>query len=228
VVIPTLLILIGIILIIKQFFPDFQQYLEKQLGLLSQGNLALVSDEYVINQKYISDPKGLSKLTQNALSQNILTRDDKALNYSGTFYISIPSIGLNRLPVTPNVDSSSEDVYKSVLHNSLAHFRNTGLPISDVQNNIVIYGHSASPNYNPQPTDTEVAFSFLPNLKVGDDIFIEMDGQQYQYKMYKSKIVEPEDTSIINGTHGKQTLTLFTCFPLGSNENRYVAIARPV
>jgi LPXTG-site transpeptidase (sortase) family protein len=97
-----------------------------------------------------------------------------------------------------------------------------------VENNIVIYGHSASPNYGPKPTDPYVAFSFLPDIKVGDDIYIEMSGQEYHFKTYRNKIVEPNDTSIITGTKGNRTLTLFTCFPLGSNSQRFVSIAREV
>src|SRR5690606_20263638 len=134
----------------------------------------------------------------------------------------------HRLPVEANVDSSSEESYNLALQDSLAHFKGTGLPISDVQNNIVIYGHSASPNYNPRRTDPEVAFSYLPELKVGDDIIIEIEGKEYRFKMYRSKIVEPDDTSVITGTKGKRTLTLFTCYPIGANSQRYVALAREV
>lgn len=73
-----------------------------------------------------------------------------------------------------------------------------------------------------------VAFSFLPDLKVGDEITIEIDGKTFTYQMFRSKIVEPNDLSIITGTAGKGTLTLFTCFPLGSDAKRYTAVARPV
>lgn len=228
IVVPGAFILLGIALIYQQLFPDIQGIIQENSGVLSQGTLSPVSEEYVNKRQYISSPTGLAELTQKALEEDILSIDSTSKFYKGKFEISIPSLGINRLPVTANVDSTKEESYMSVLDSTLAHFENTGLPISEVQNNIVIYGHSASLNYSPTPSDPMVAFSFLPELKVGDDIILHMEGKEYKFKMQRSKIVEPTDTSIITGTKGRRTLTLFTCFPLGNNAKRYVAIARPV
>jgi len=228
VVFPLVFIFIGLAFIYQQFYPQIQQMIQEKNGYYNTGNLSLVEGEYINLSEYVSHPKNLSTLAQDAISQHVLQKDDVSENYKGTFYISIPSIGINHLPVQANVNSTSEDVYNQVLNYSLAHFENTGLPISNVKNNMVIYGHSASPSYNPKATDPMVAFSFLPDLKVGDQIIIEIEGKTYTYQMYKSKIVEPDDVSIINGDPGKGTLTLFTCFPLGSDAKRYTAVARPV
>ncbi len=228
ILIPGFFVLAGGIFIYQQFFPDIQQSLLQSSGYYDRGNVAAVDDTYIDISKYISNPQNLDSLTNTALSLNILQPDPVSLNYSNVFYISIPSIGINRLPVQSNVDSSSENAYNAVLNNTLAHFRSTGLPISDVKNNIVIYGHSASPNLNPSRNTPLMAFSFIPELQVGDEIIIEIEGREFKYKMFSSKIVEPDETSIITGTKGRGTLTLFTCFPLGSNKERYVAVARPV
>ncbi len=228
ILVPSVFIVLGFVFIYQQFFPEVKQMITQKAGYLSQGTLAPVQDEYFNLSQYVSQPSGTAELTFNAINQHILEDDSISLTYSGTFYISIPALGMNRLPVTANVDSTSEETYEKALNTALAHFKSTSLPLSNVNNNSVIYGHSASPNYGPKPSDPYVGFSFLPDLKVGDDIIIEMNGTTYKYKMYKSKIVDPSDTSIITGTKGKKTLTLFTCYPLGSNAQRYVAIARPV
>lgn len=228
VLIPGILIFAGAMFIYQEFYPDVAQVIQQNSGYYNQSILSPVDEQYINIVKYIAKPEGLGTLTQNALNLNILAPDPETLKFQDTFYISIPSIGINKLPVKPNVDSTSEQSYMSVLNTALAHFRNTGLPISDVGNNIVIYGHSASPNFNPQRTDPMLAFSFIPELKIGDEIIIEINNQVYRYKMQRSKIVEPDDTSIITGVKGKGTLTLFTCFPAGSNAQRYVAVARPV
>lgn len=225
---PAIFVFLGLFFIYQNFLPQIQQFIQENNGYYTTGNLSPVDEEYIDLSLYVSKPKDLSTLTQQAINQHILEKDDTSKNYRGTFYISIPSIGINRLPVKANVDSSSEESYNQVLNYSLAHFESTGLPISEVKNNIVIYGHSASLNYNPRPTDPMVAFSFLPDLKVGDEITIEIDGKTFTYQMFKSKIVEPNDLSIITGTAGKGNLTLFTCFPLGSDAKRYTAVARPV
>jgi len=227
-VIPLIFIGIGGVFIYKEFFPDIQAALQTSNGYLSQGNVSPVSDQYIDLASYISQPQGFKELTIEALNEHTLENDTTSLEYDGTFYLTIPSIGIDRLAVQANVDSTTESVYNQVLLTKLAHFKSTGLPISDIKNNMLIYGHSASPNYNPSPKDTEVAFSFLPDLQVGDEIIIQMEGKDYKYIMSSSKIVKPTDTSVITGAKGKKTLTLVTCFPLGSNENRYVAVARPV
>ncbi len=227
-IIPAFFIVVGIFFIFQYIYPEIKYRLEKSNGLVAQGTTTLIAENYVDVSKFISNPAGLSKVTAQAFSQNILQSDEVSRNYKKLFYISIPSLGINRLPVQPNVDSTTESAYNAVLKNSLAHFENTGLPVSEVLNNIVIYGHSATSNYNPRPTDPEVAFSFLPNLKVGDEITIEMEGKEYKFRMYRSKIVEPTDFSVITGSSNQRTLTLFTCYPPGNNSNRYVAVARPI
>ena len=226
IIIPLILVSTGVFFIYRQFFPDIKQFIENNSGYLTQGNISPVSDSYVNYDIYLSNPSGLTELTKRALDENILAVDDTSLNYSGNFYISIPSLNINRLPVQANVDSSSEEIYNEALKDSLAHFKSTGLPISTIQNNIVIYGHSASPNYNPRKDDPEVAFTYISELKVGDVITIEIEGKEFNFTMYKSKIVDATDISIITGTKGKRTLTLFTCYPAGNNSQRYVALAR--
>ncbi|BCX13709.1 MAG: hypothetical protein KatS3mg085_241 [Candidatus Dojkabacteria bacterium] len=225
---PLILFVSGIYFIFQQFKPDIQQKLKEQSGQLAQGTIALVPEEFIEMSEYVSIPQGLEELTEKALSENVLKEDTVSLSYSGVFYLSIPSLGMERLPVEANVDSSSKESYLPALEDSLAHFKYTGLPISDIPNNIVIYGHSASPSYNPKRSDPMVAFSYLQEISVGDDIFIEIDGKTFQFKMQRSKIVDPTDIEIITGTPGKRTLTLFTCFPNGSNSKRFVAVAREV
>jgi sortase A len=227
-IIPVGLISLGLGFIYLQILPKIQEYSHDEGNVLYQGTISPVEEQYIDLANYISNPAGISELTTNALKTNILQDDEISKNYRGTFYISIPSLGINRMPVLANVDSTSESSYNAVLHSSLAHFKNTGLPISNVENNIVIYGHSASTAYNPRSNDPEVAFSFLQNLKVGDDIILEMEGKTYSFKMQRSKIVKPDDVSIITGTRNKRSLTLFTCYPSGSSAYRYVALARPV
>lgn len=227
-ILPLVFIGIGAVFIYREFFPDIQAAIQSSSGYLAQGNVSPVSDQYLDLASYISKPQSFKELTIQALNEHTLEEDTQSLNYSGVFYITIPSIGINRLPVEANVDSTSEEIYNKVLLTRLAHFKSTGLPVSEVKNNILVYGHSASPNYNPSPKDPQVAFSFLPELKVGDEITVEMEGKEHKFVMSSSKIVKPTDTSVITGTKGRRTLTLVTCFPLGSNENRYVAVARPV
>ena len=229
--IPLILVSIGAFILYGQLKPAAEQRLKEATGYYDQGTVTLVEGDFLsAREQYLSNPGSeyFQSLTNQALSQKVLKEDPVSNNYKNTFYITVDSLGLNRLAVTPNVESGVEEVYQSVLQSTLAHFKGTGLPISDVENNIVIYGHSASGDYFSRTGDKVAAFSRLSELQIGDEVKVEMDGKTFKYKISKSKIVEPNDVSIINGSSDKQTLTLFTCYPNGSNGKRYVAVAKPI
>jgi len=229
-IIPGIFVVAGLSLIYFQIQPSITNSIKESAGYYNQGTVSLVQESYIQNKmQYISNPGAdyFKQLTSDAFSMQPAV-DTISPTYSGKLYLTIPSLGFNRLPIAANVDSNSEEAYNSVLTGALAHFKGTSLPFSTEKSNIVIYGHSASGNYNPSPSDVLAAFSFLQDLKVGDLIILEMNGVEYKYQMVKSKIVQPNDISIINGENGKESLTLFTCYPPGNRSHRYVAIARPV
>jgi LPXTG-site transpeptidase (sortase) family protein len=227
---PLILIILGYSIIFNQLWPDIEQKIKISQGYYDSQPVPLVAGDYFERTKFLSNPDGdyFKTIAANASSQNILKEDTVSNNYRGNFIISIPSLELNNLPVTANVDSSQESVYRKALLSALAHFETTGLPISDVDNNIVIYGHSSSGDYYERTKDIAGAFSRLNKIKVGDIVSVEMEGKTYNYRINKTKIVEPYNTEIITGTPGKRTLTLFTCFPNGNSAQRFVAVANPI
>jgi sortase A len=228
--IPFIIILFGVSIIYHQVWPDIEQRVKQISGYYDNSTIPLVAGDYIEKAQYLSNPGSdyFKKLNDDASSTNILKDDPTSRNYRGRFTISIPSLDFNNLPVTANVDSGNETVYRNILNTTLAHFQGTGLPISDVSNNIVIYGHSSAGDYFERTHDLAGAFSRLNRIQVGDQITIKMEGKEYVYRVVKSKIVQPDDASIITGTRDKRTLTLFTCFPNGNSAQRFVAIANPV
>lgn len=230
-VIPAFLILGGIALIYQQYSGTINETLRSLAQYDVQGTVPLVQESYLAERlKYVSNPGSdyFKQLTDTAFTQEGFQPDLESADYHGMMYLTIPSLGFQRLPVAANVESGTKEVYDKVLNNSLAHFRGTSLPIATNPHNIVIYGHSASGSYQPNPNDVLAAFSFLSDLKVGDLIVLEVEGKEYSYKMTRSKIVQPDDISIITATPGRESLTLFTCYPDGNSAQRYVAIATPV
>lgn len=231
-VVPAVFIFYGIYMLANQFTPALLEKARERLGYYDQGTTALVAGDYISAKvQYLSNPGAeyFQQLQNNAFSDKQLRSDETSNNYKGVFKLSIPELGLQELPVQANVDSGIEEIYDKVLEKGLAHMESTGLPISDVMNNIVIYGHSAGGDYYNRTGDPAAAFSRLNKAKVGDEIIVTMDGKEYKYKVSKTKIVKPQDVSIITGdSTSKQTLTLFTCYPAGNNSNRLVVIANPI
>lgn len=228
--VPLLLIIFGYSIIFNQVWPDIEQNIKLSQGYYDTEPVPLVAGDYFERVKYLSNPGSdyFKTISAEATQQHILKEDTISNNYSGIFKISIPSLELNNLPVKANVDSSQESIYRKALLTALAHFKGTSLPISDVENNIVIYGHSSSGDYYERTKDIAGAFSRLNKIKVGDIVSLQMEGKTYDYRIIKTKIVEPYNTEIISGTPGKRTLTLFTCFPNGNGSQRFVAVANPV
>lgn len=228
---PLLLIVGGLGFIYMQIQPSLKEEVRTALNLTNQGNVALVSSDYIDNRlQYVSNPgfDYFRQLTEAAIQSGEFVVDQESLNFNGIFYLSIPKLGINRMGVQSNVDSTNSDIYNRVLDRNLAHFRGSSLPFVTNPGNIVVYGHSVGGSYTPRPNDVVSAFSFLPELKVGDEIIIEINGTQHKYVMRRSRVVTPDDTSILASTPGREALTLFTCYPPGSREKRLVISAVPV
>lgn len=228
--IPVILIATGIILLHKELWPEVEQQIKESEGYYNQGSTPLVDVDYIQSRQLYLSTLGANyfkDLSDNALSQHVLREDPISKNYSGNFKLSIPSIGLNNLPVKANVKSGDSNEYEEVLKTHIAHMDGTGLPISDINNNSVLYGHSARGDYFDQTQDVAGAFSRLQKLQIGDKITIEMEGKTYTYKVSKTKIVQPDDISIVTGVPNERTLTLFTCFPNGNPAKRFVVVAKP-
>ncbi len=231
ILIPSLFIIAGSIILSRQIFPEMKQRAREISGYYESGRPELVKGDSIRpKETYLSNPGSeyFKELTKDALSQHVLQNDPVSLEYKNNFKISIPSLELNSLPVKPNVESGVESAYQEALKGALAHFKGTSLPISDINNNIVIYGHSAGGDYYSRTKDITAAFSKLSEIKIGDEVSIEIEGQTHKYRVVQTKIVKPEDVSIITGQKNKSTLTLFTCYPNGNNAKRFVAIARPI
>jgi sortase A len=67
-------------------------------------------------------------------------------------------------------------------------------------------------------------FRYLPEVKVGDEITVYAGEQPYRYSVRATRIVEPDDVSIMGPTSAP-VLTLLTCYPYMIDTQRFVVIA---
>ncbi|WP_246213191.1 class D sortase [Aminipila butyrica] len=118
--------------------------------------------------------------------------------------ISIPSISSDQLLLE---GSSSKQ-----LKYGAGHVTGTALP-GDV-GNCSIAGHR---NYT-----FGSYFNRLDEVQVNDLITIQYNNATFTYIVTESFIVEPDDVSILASTPNLSTLTLITCHPKGSNEQRLI------
>ena len=89
----------------------------------------------------------------------------------------------------------------------------------DKGGNTIITAH----RYLYRPPNPKTFF-LLDKLTKGDIITIYWQNKKYQYKVRESKVVEPDEISILHNTPHPQ-LTLFSCTPLFTSKQRLVVIA---
>lgn len=145
-------------------------------------------------------------------------------SYSRDMKLSIPSIGISNIIVTPNVDSFDEKIYNATLKRGLAHFLGTAVPGDG--GNSFIYGHSTVQSWFDKHQDQpETIFTKLEHVEIADKVEIERDGKILEYIVQKKKIVAPDDFKVLTGINGKETITLMTCWPVGIGSQRLIIIA---
>jgi sortase A len=135
-----------------------------------------------------------------------------------TLSITIPRMGLKDLEMP---DSSSQSVLD---RQGIMHLSGTGFPWQRLSNTYVA-GHAqgyAGSRY-------ERVFEDLDKLRDGDRIILrDANGKAYTYKVYKSFVVSPADYWVTNPVKDRQVVTLQTCWPAPSYEQRLIVRAERV
>ena len=131
-------------------------------------------------------------------------------------FIKIEKITVNA-PIVWDV--SEQDILDN-LKNGVVHYKGTSRPGEG--GNVFIVGHSS--NYFWIKSDYNQIFALLDKLVNGDRIEIRKGTQSYFYDVTEKKVVSPKQVEVLNSLN-KETLTLMTCWPVGTNLNRLVVQA---
>jgi LPXTG-site transpeptidase (sortase) family protein len=145
-------------------------------------------------------------------------------DYKNDMSVTVESVGIKDIVISSNVESSNEAVYNQYLKRGVAHFKGTPLPGDG--GNSFIYGHSAVESFFSRNRDLpETIFSRLNNIDIGQKVVVKRDDKVLEYTVRNKKIVEPDDFSILQPVHNKETITLMTCWPLGLGTKRLIVVA---
>jgi sortase A len=126
--------------------------------------------------------------------------------------ITVPRLGLKDVAV-PTGSRQAELDKQGILH-----LRNSGLPwIED--SNTFITGHALGFPWTRVP----YAFYKLDKMKPGDKIFVEdKEGHEYTFVVYDLLTVEPGDFWVTYPVEGKTVISLQSCTPIPTFENRLI------
>ncbi|MBE6707905.1 MAG: class C sortase [Ruminococcaceae bacterium] len=139
----------------------------------------------------------------------------KALDISGTGmmgYISIPKIS-QELPIYHGTSDS-------VLSVAAGHFEGSSLPVGGESTHSVISAHRGLPS--------ATLFTYLDRMELGDVFYITILDRTFTYEVDQIRIVEPDDSSLIQIENGKDYCTLLTCTPYGINTQRLLVRAHQI
>ncbi len=101
------------------------------------------------------------------------------------------------------------------LKDGVAHYQGTSLPGQG--GNVFIVGHSS--NYFWVKSDYNNIFALLDKLSSGDRIEVSRNNVNYIYEVKETRIVKPDEVQVLENTP-KETLSLMTCWPIGTSLKR--------
>ena len=149
----------------------------------------------------------LRQLKNPMLEHFQLSDYNSILNLAGNGmmgYITVPKIS-QELPIYHGTSHS-------VLSVAVGHLEGSSLPVGGESTHCVVSAHRGLP--------TAVLFTHLDRMEIGDTFYFTILDRTITYEVDQIRIVEPNDTSLLQIVEGKDYCTLLTCTPYGINTQR--------
>jgi sortase A len=163
--------------------------------------------------------------------QNIIVDPNASLEVSKEPRLIIPKInvdvGVQYKNTMGNNAQETNDLQMAAMRKGVAYFGFPGANAKPGQNgNFGIAGHSSN-----DFTDSGVAkFVFAPlhDLKKGDTFYLNYEGLRYTYSIKEIKVVAPNNISSLKNGTKKPMVTLITCTPIGTADNRLLVFGEQI
>lgn len=172
------------------------------------------------SRRISSQPQPTQQQTQPTQT-TVVNHTIEAETVSGGDVIIIPKINVNAPIVF--ADSVAETAVLKALENGVVHYYGTANP--GQPGNAVFFGHSSNDAW--VPGNYKYVFVLLEKLVPGDTFEIHYSGKKYVYQVTSTKVVQPNDLSVLRQTNDK-TATLITCTPPGTSWRRFIVSASQV
>ncbi len=135
----------------------------------------------------------------------------------------VPRIQVETPVVSPN-DPSTKAIL-AAMEDGVALYPGSVEP--GTSGRVVILGHSSRASWYRGGYAT--IFSLLPQMKIGDKMFIIGRNKKYTYEVFDKKILSPNDTNaLLASVPGDSQLVLITCYPIGSASQRIIVLSKLV
>jgi len=132
--------------------------------------------------------------------------------------LTIPELGIKNAPV---MNSAS----KSALDRGVVHLPDTSLPWSDTpERNVYLAGH----RLGWPGTGSHLIFYRLNDLTGGEKIILHGPNKTYTYKVLDNFIVGPKASWVTGRVRNRDLVTLQTCTPIPTFQNRLIVRAERI
>jgi LPXTG-site transpeptidase (sortase) family protein len=143
------------------------------------------------------------------------------LTQAGSDYLTIPTLSISA-PIIYSTETKESSIQQA-LASGVVHLAQTATP-GEVGNAYIV-GHSS--NYKDASGNFNEIFKNLPHIRTGDVVSIVRGGDQFEYVVTQTKIVEPTELWVMSqATEGQKILTLQTSYPIGSAKQRFIVRAK--
>ncbi len=138
-------------------------------------------------------------------------RQEAAAPDTGVVRLSVPRLGITDLPVPTGSTQAKLD------REGIIRLKDTGLPETKGSNTFIV-GHALG----YPATRVRFVFRYLDRMKPGDEILLNSGGRRYTFRVYDRLTVRPEDYWVTYPVTGKTIVSLQSCTPYPTFENRIV------
>lgn len=203
---------------------NFFRFLTKKRAVLAFKLLGLFLFVLVLVYLVVNSPalfkklKYKTKIISKEVRQALNSKLDMAVQREGEWLV-IPKIDIDA-PIIFE-DTHDEKEMLENLKNGVIHWPETAFP--GEEGNCVITGHSS--DFFWRTGNYKTVFALLGELEEGDEIIVYFDQQKFVYKVENKEIVSANSLDILSQNKKEPTLTLFTCWPLGTDLRRLVVEA---
>lgn len=126
--------------------------------------------------------------------------------------LTVPKLGIKDLAVPTAATQAALD------REGIIHLENTGVPWQEGSNTFIV-GHALG----FMRTRVPYVFYELDTLRPGDEIIVkDTAGKEYVYRVYDLMTLRPADYWATYPVTGKTTISLQTCTPIPTFENRLI------
>lgn len=216
-------ILISIVWVIALAFPivtaEFNYRKDQLLGVryvLEETPVATPSTTFLRGES-VTQPSSATPSEGFVQNSNVNIIKPVSTDYG----IVIEKINANA-KVIADVDPGNESQYTQALTQGVAESRGSTKPGEN--GNLFIFSHSADGPFNISRYNA--VFYLLKELEKGDKIVLFYEGKRFDYIVYDRTVTDPLDVSFISNRYDKPVLTLQTCDPPGTLNNRLIVRAQ--